>query len=464
MIARLLILDGDEASGRALQSALGPHGLDVGVAGDGPAALERVATDRPDVVVASTHLPGLNGLQVVEHIKSIDPTVPVVMLAAPGDNRAALRAMHSGATHYLSKPIDHDEALAVVNRALESRALRREVAELRRRVGQHASETLAAQMGPSPNVRRLIDQVSEAAGSNAAVLIVGEPGSGKELVAQTIHRQSERRQKPFVALDCGAIPEALLESELFGQERPFGAPEIRTNGGGAPADGGTVFLDEVGNLPMSLQNRLLRVLDARHAAAGGPPMKPDVRFLAASTVDLQARVAQGLFRADLYFRIAQHMIVVPPLRERPDDIAFLALRFVEDAGIELRRPVRCIDPAALALLKTHPWKGNVRELRSVLRQAVVQTRELAIQPGDLQAALSGDLQAPAVTFPQSNGMSLRQAAEQAARSAEREIIVHALQATRGNKSQAAKALKTDYKTLHLKMKALKIRAHDFKSA
>jgi two-component system nitrogen regulation response regulator GlnG len=465
MIGKLLILDGDDASGRAFQTALAPHGLDISVAGDGPAALERVTTDRPDVIFASTHLPGLNGLEVLERIKSIDPTVPVVMLTAAGDNRAAVRAMQSGAAHYLTKPIDHDEAIAVVHRALESRALRREVVELRRRVGQDVSDSLASQMGSSVHIRKVIEQVRAVASSTATVLIVGEAGTGKELVAQAIHRQSDRRLKPFVALDCGAIPEALLESELFGQERTFAGPERPKNGGTAPADGGTVFLDEIGNLPISLQGKLLRVLESKHALpASFEAPKLDVRFLAATSIDLQARVAQGLFRADLYFRIAEHTMALPPLRERPDDVAFLAQRFMEAAGIELRRPVHCIDRAAVALLKNHPWPGNVRELRNVIRQAVVQTRDLVIQPADLESVLSGGLHASPITFPQSNGMSLRQAADQAARSAEREIIVHALQATRGNKSQAAKALKTDYKTLHVKMKALRIRAHDFKSA
>jgi DNA-binding NtrC family response regulator len=231
------------------------------------------------------------------------------------------------------------------------------------------------------------------------------------------------------------------------------------------AEGGTCFLDEVGNLPISLQGRLLRVLEARQGPANpAEPPKPEVRFIASTGADLQARVAQGLFRADLYFRLAQYTIVLPPLRERPDDIPFLAQRFVQECAIELRRPVQAIDPMALSLLRNHPWKGNVRELRNTMRQAVVQSRDLVIQATDIQAVLSGELQVPHhVAFPHSNGMSLRQAAEQAARSAEREIIVHALQATRGNKSQAAKALKTDYKTLHLKMKALKIRAHDFKN-
>jgi two-component system nitrogen regulation response regulator GlnG len=342
-----------------------------------------------------------------------------------------------------------------------------ELASLRERVNEEESASLTSRLGPSEQIRRVVDQIGTVAASGVTTLIVGEPGTGKDRIARAIHRQSDLRTKPFLALDAGAIPEALIESDLFGHERSaFVPPDHRRSANSLLADGGTCYLDEVGNLPISLQGRLLRVLEARQGAAPNSPdpSKNDVRFVASTGVDLQARVAQGLFRADLYFRLAQYTIVLPPLRERPEDIPFLAQRFMHECAIELRRPMQSIDPMALSLLRNHPWKGNVRELRNTIRQAVVQSRDLVIQSTDIQAVLSGETQAPHhVSLQHSNGMSLRQAAEQAARSAEREIIVHALQATRGNKSQAAKALKTDYKTLHLKMKALKIRAHDFKN-
>jgi two-component system response regulator HydG len=308
--------------------------------------------------------------------------------------------------------------------------------------------------------------VRTVAGSSFSVLVLGETGSGKELVAQAIHRQSDRRGKAFVALDCGAIPDTLLESELFGHERgAFTGAVKKKMGQFHLAEGGTLFLDEVGNLPLALQAKLLRVLESRQVqSVGAHRATPlDVRFVAATNDDLQARVAQGLFRADLYFRLAQYTIALPPLRERPSDIPYLAQRFLDEASFELRRPVHQIPADVLALLRTHRWPGNVRQLRNVVRQAVLESRDLTLGRALIQRLLGGTSKghASAATVTVAGGKSLKETADEAAREAERHVICETLRATRGNKSQAAKALKTDYKTLHLRMKLLAIRARDF---
>jgi len=473
MTGRLLVVDDDEVSCRLVAATFAAEGLDVMVARDGRSGLSAALDGDPDVVLLDVHLPDIGGLDVLDKLKAERPWLPVVMLTASREVRHAIRALQSGAMHYITKPIDHDELLVVVTRALEARALKAEVEQLRRRVVQGETDTLAQQMGSSPAIRAIIDQVGTVAASGFTVLILGETGAGKELVARAIHQQSDRRLKPFVALDCGAIPETLLESELFGHERgAFTGADRRKPGSFQLAEGGTCFLDEVGNLPIQLQAKLLRVLESKQVQPVGSsrPARMDVRFIAATNNDLQARVAQGLFRADLYFRLAQYTMTVPPLRERPEDIAYLAHRFLEEARIELRRPVRELSPEAIGLLKQQPWPGNVRELRNAIRRAVLQATDLTIHPHALRLVMvgppGGPGEAPAVPPSEAaspNGRTLKEVAEHAAREAERRAIIRALRASRGNKSQAAKALRTDYKTLHLKMKSLTIRADDFRT-
>jgi two-component system nitrogen regulation response regulator GlnG len=319
-------------------------------------------------------------------------------------------------------------------------------------------------MGPSPQIRDLVEQVRAVAGTSFTVLVIGETGSGKELVAQAIHRGSERRAKPFVAIDCGAIPEQLLESELFGHEKgAFTGAERKKQGRFQLAQGGTFFLDEVGNLPMNLQAKLLRVLESRQVQPVGADKSAvlDVRFVAATNDDLQVRVAEGQFRADLYFRLAQYTIALPALKDRPADISYLARKFLAEVSVELRRPVQQIAPSAMALLEAYPWPGNVRELRNVIRQAVLMTKDLMIGGNVVRALLGKPNAARHVTVAMPTGVSLREVAAEAAEAAERRAISEALRSARGNKSQAARALDTDYKTLHLKMKRFGIRGHDF---
>jgi len=328
------------------------------------------------VALVDLRMPGISGFEVLERLRTAAPSMPAIMLTGSGDVKNAVRAMQLGAFDYLTKPMNHEEVVLIVRRALESRALHEEVQQLRRHAGGNADD-LAVQMGSSDQIKQVIEQVRTVAVSNFTVLLLGETGTGKEIVSQAIHQLSARRRKPFVALDCGAIPDALLESELFGHEKgAFTGADRSQTGRFRLAEGGTCFLDEMGNLPLNLQAKLLRVLESGEVqpigAAQTTPM--DVRFIAATNHDLDERVRLGAFRADLYFRLAQYAIRLPALRERPDDIEYLARRFMMEASIELRRPMQTIVPAALDLLRRHTWPGNVRELRNVVRQAVLQTQ------------------------------------------------------------------------------------------
>jgi DNA-binding NtrC family response regulator len=462
MPIKLLVIDDDPASCRLMRAIFAAEDFAVQFANDGESGVALAAEQRPEVVVLDLQLPGIDGLETLERLRAGDPLLPVVMLTAHAELKSAVRATQLGAFDYLTKPVDADEVVLVVRRALETLALKTEIRDLRRQVEE--SSGLAHLMGPGPEVARVVEQVQLVASTSFSVLVLGQTGTGKELVAQALHRQSERRNKPFIALDCGAIPEALLESELFGHEKGAFTGAIRGKQGRFElADGGTFFLDEVGNLPLGLQAKLLRVLESREFQALGAARakQTDIRFIAATNEDLQERATLGKFRPDLYFRLAQYTIALPALRTRPGDIRYLAQRFLDEVSVELRRPVRQIAPDALLALERHTWPGNVRELRNVVRQAVLESKELVLQRSGVQKLLkesSASTQGDSVA---TAGLSLREVADQAARAAERQAITETLRATQGNKAQSARSLRTDYKTLHLKMKALGLRARDF---
>lgn len=464
MPRRLLVVDDDAASCRLVRAIFTAEGYEVNAAGTGQDAIRGVAATLPHIVLLDLQLPDMTGLDVLDQVRQAHPEIPVVMLTAHGDIRTAVRATQLGAADYLTKPIDPDELAIVVRRCVETSALRTEVEDLRRQLGQGGA--LGSLMGPSREVRAVVDQVQRVAETNFSVLILGETGTGKELVAQAIHRQSDRRTRPFVALDCGAIPEALMESELFGHERgAFTGADKRREGHFRLAEGGTLFLDEVGNLPVALQSKLLRVLESRqlHAVGAAKATELDVRFVAATNEDLLARVTAAQFRMDLYFRLAQYTITLPALRHRSSDIAFLAQRFLAEVSVELRRPVHGIAQDALDLLQRHPWPGNVRELRNVLRRAVLEAPDVVLQRADLERGLGLTKSGSKRTEPDSAPTTLKEVAEAAAREAERTIICDTLRRTAGNKSQAARALQTDYKTLHLKMRQMGIDVKEFTS-
>jgi len=321
-------------------------------------------------------------------------------------------------------------------------------------------------------MEKIVEQIKQVADSPLTVLVEGETGTGKELVARAIHQLSARREKPFIAVDCGAMPDTLIESELFGYEKgAFTGAHQRKEGQFQLAGGGTLFLDEIVNLPLTTQSKLLRALQERQVQPLGSkrPVRVDVRIIAASNVPLDREVRAGRFRQDVYYRVNEFGITLPPLRERGDDILHLANEFLPEAGMELGRPCRKISEAAAQVLLRYPWPGNVRELRNVIRRAillasdVIEPEHLSVLPGEPSPATALRAE-PAPGAASAGDFSLKGIAEAAASDAERRAIRRVLQATRGNKSEAARQLRTDYKTLHLKMKHYDIDAGKFRAS
>jgi len=465
----LLVVDDDPLVGRLMRVLFDPAKFDLDHAESGYDGLERVARAPPAVMILDLHLPDISGMEVLKKVHASHPQLPVIMLTGSAELKTAVEAMQLGAFHYLAKPVDNAELLLVVQRALKHSEMLTELTELRRKTGPQA--TLAEQMGPSAAVQAIGEHVARVANSSFIVLVLGETGTGKELVAQALHAGSARRDKPLIPVDCGAIPEQLLESELFGHEKgAFTGADRKREGLFQLAQGGTLFLDEIGNLPLPLQAKLLRVLESHEVkpVGGSSPSRLDVRFIAATHGDLPARVRDGRFREDLYFRLAQYTIPLPPLRDRPEDLPHLARRFLKEASLELHRAVLDFDPEALNALREHRWPGNVRELRNVVRLAVLQCQDPVVHSGLLRQVIAqgaqlappvkaaGMVAAPAAAA----GRSLREVAEAAVREAEIAAITRTLAAAGGNKSAAAKALQTDYKTLHLKIRRYGIKARE----
>jgi DNA-binding NtrC family response regulator len=450
---RVLVIDDEPAVRALLRDLLDTHGIEPIVAASGGAALATFRRQQPQVVLLDLRMPGVGGMQVLADLKAIDARVSVIILTAHGDIPRAVEAMRLGAYDFLTKPSPNEVILSCVQRALERSRLFAEVRELRDRVGRGPS--LEAQMGPGAAVQRIVEQVEQVAESDLTVLIYGETGTGKELVARAIHDRSSRRGRPFIALDCGAIPDTLVESELFGYERgAFTGAERRKEGYFQLAEGGAIFLDEVGNLPLAAQAKLLRALPEREIRpVGGRDAIPvDVRVIAATNAPLEGTARAGRFRQDLYYRLAEFTIALVPLRERAEDIPHLARRFADEAAMEFRRPVHEMSESAIALLAAYPWPGNARELRNVIRQAVLRS-DGAILPEHLALETTNGPSAAAVsTEPLDSALTLHDLARLAARDAEQRAIRQAIRASGGNKTRAARALGIDYTTLHRRMR------------
>ena len=454
----VLVVDDTAANRRLLTAVFRAEGMSPVAVDGGAAAIAEAAERRPHVVLLDLQMPGMDGLATLARLKEIAPGVPVVMLTAHGDVATAVEAIKLGAYDFLTRPVANDKLVLTVQRALERQKLVGEVAELRRRLV--AKESLAQLMGPSAQVARIAREVEQVAATSMTVLVLGETGTGKELVARAVHAASPRAARAFVALDCGALPDTLLESELFGYERgAFTGADRRKEGYLELASGGTLFLDEVANLTAVTQAKLLRVLQERQVTPLGAtrPIPVDVRVIAATHETLDGRTADGRFRQDLYYRLSEFVIRLPALRERREDVAPLAQRFLEEACVEWHRHVIGFAAPALRALEAHPWPGNVRELRNVVRRVALAAAGPEIGVDEVAPLLSGGGAVEAAASPGEPlppGASLKYFADLAACEAERGAIAEALRAAAGNKSQAARALKVDFKTLTAKMKRL----------
>jgi DNA-binding NtrC family response regulator len=450
---RLLLVDDEPEIGWILSRALGEAGYEVATAENAQGALVAFDEKAPEVVLLDLRLPDGDGLDVLRRLRELDEHIPVIMLTGHGTIESAVRAMKLGALDYLIKPVHLEEVRVVIEKALEARRLVAEVQTLRAAMRDRASPDDL--VGGSPAMEELRQFIARVAPYDVSILVRGESGTGKELVAHAIHGQSKRRRGPFIPLDCAALPETLVESELFGHERgAFTGATQRRLGRFELAHGGTLFLDEIGNLPQSTQMKLLRVLEDRAITRlGGRGQIPiDVRIIAATHVSFEDAIREGRFREDLYHRLNEFTINVPPLRERPGDIPALVEHFAHRVGDDLGKPVSGVSADAVAALKAYPWPGNVRELRNALKRAAVLA-EGPITLADLPADLRG--RGPGSTgsaTPAAVGSTLKDVVRQAVESTERDLILRTLERTRWNRAQAARTLGINYKTLYNKLR------------
>lgn len=447
----ILVIDDDEGLRRMLQLVLEQGGYRVVTAATATAGLRMVETMAPRLAILDWCLPDMTGLEALRQLKVTHPRLPVILLTGYANLAGAVDAIKEGATDYLAKPMNNQNLL---NRVRE--AVRCNAGTL---CTPQDGSPLRVRLGSSPAITRTIEDIERVAPTDFAVNLFGETGAGKEVVAQVIHENSHRARQPFVAVDCGAIPDSLIENELFGHERgAFTGADRQQIGKLEAANGGTLFLDEITNLSLSAQARLLRVLQERviYRVGGTKPVPIDVRLISASNRQLADAVSCGGFRADLLYRICDYRIVIPPLRERREDIPWLAERFLTDANRELGKGIERLSDEALQALLDHSWPGNVRELRSVIRRAVLIAR-FVIDVHHLDLPTAGRLSAsqdPSISLDDSDsGRSLREIVRTHVADVERQVLHEAMQRARGNKAAAARLLQIDYKTIHSKLKA-----------
>jgi two-component system nitrogen regulation response regulator GlnG len=468
---RILVVDDEESVRWALRKALERAGYRVELAADGPAGLRGAEEPGVDLALLDVRLPGRDGLEVLREIRKRRPELPVIMMTAYGTLQVAVEAMKLGAYDYIGKPFDMDEVLLVVEKALEAQALAREVTHLRRTVEERFD--LGGIVGGSPAMQQIFKAVGKVAGTDLTVLLRGESGTGKELIARAVHENSRRKGRPFVPVNCAAIPRELLESELFGHERgAFTGAVTARRGRFEQAEGGTVFLDEIGDMDLSLQTKLLRVLQERRVERlGGEGSIPvEVRIVAATNQDLEAAVARRAFREDLFYRLNVVTIHLPPLRDRLEDIPALVDHFLRAFAREQSATSKVFSPEAMDLMLAHVWPGNVRELENVVKRAAALTTTTLVLPDQLPdtvrvAPRTTEAAAAPESFPVEwlraelarlqDSMDGRLHEHFAARM-ERSLLELILRRTGGNQVKAAELLGINRNTLRKRIKELGI--------
>jgi len=464
----ILVVDDEEGVRWALRKALERAGYRVDLAADGPTGLA-AAGPGVDLVLLDVRLPGQDGLEVLREIRQRRADLPVIMMTAHGTLQVAVEAMKLGAYDYIGKPFDMDEVLLVVEKALQAQALAREVTQLRQQLD--APVVLGGIVGASPAMQHIFKAVGRVAGTDLTVLLRGESGTGKELIARAVHENSRRKGRPFVPVNCAAIPRDLLESELFGHEKgAFTGAVAARRGRFEQAEGGTIFLDEVGDMDLSLQTKLLRVLQERRIErVGGEGSLPvDVRIIAATNHDLDAAVARRAFREDLLYRLNVVTIHLPPLRDRREDIPALTAHFLALFAADQETSPKVCSPETMALLLAHGWPGNVRELENVVKRAAALSPTSLLLPDhlpDTLLAAAGTAEGPAriTPFPLdwiqgelgrlAGGMDGR-LHEHFVACLERPLIGAVLRRTGGNQVKAAEMLGINRNTLRKRMREL----------
>jgi two-component system NtrC family response regulator/two-component system response regulator HydG len=448
---RVVVIDDEVNAAAALETLLREDGYDVARAHDARGGLQLLEKTDPDVVLTDLRMPGMDGLELLAKIKQIRPETMVILMTAYGTVKTAVKAMKLGAEDYLSKPIDIEELQVVLEKAVERKGLIEETRSLRARLEhKYRFDNL---VGESPEMLAVFKTIRQVAPSSASVLLLGESGTGKELFAQALHQNSPRRAKPFMRVACAALPETLLESELFGHEKGSFTGAVYTRAGRfEAADGGTLFLDEVGDISPTVQVKLLRFLEEREfeRVGGNKTFKVDVRIVAATHRDLKKKLEDGSFREDLYYRLNVIEIHIPPLRERPGDITLLAHHFLRRYAEANGKEIASLSDQAMAMLLAHPWPGNVRELENAMERAVVLATEPVLGPAHFPTLRPAGGEGPP-SAAAGSGLGARIPGSTLAE-LEREAILRTLEATDGSTSRAASILDISARKIQYKLK------------
>ncbi len=445
---RILVVDDEEPIRKGLARLVAGMGHDVDLAAEANEAIEKATLSHPDLVITDLQLPGRDGLQLIAELKDRGIDSTLVVLTAHGTIDSAIEATRRGVYDYMVKPVDPERLATVIMKGLERSAMRQEVLLLRREMIR--SGRFQKLLGKSARMLEMYRMIDQVAPSTASVLITGESGTGKEVVARTIHNLSPRASRRFVAISCAAIPETLLESEIFGHEKgSFTGATASRSGCFELADGGTLFLDEIAEMPVALQSKLLRVLEERtvRRVGGSREIPVDVRVLAATNASIDDLLASGQFREDLYFRLNVIALHLPPLRDRIEDLPLLSQDFLQEYVQENMKTVVGFSEETMALMRQYDWPGNVRELRNAVQRAVILCKTDEIQPSDLPPGVR-----PSIRKDASRANALQVAVGASLADVEKAVILETLRACGGNKTRTATLLGITPKTLHLKLR------------
>ncbi|HWP47894.1 MAG TPA: sigma-54 dependent transcriptional regulator [Candidatus Limnocylindrales bacterium] len=445
----ILVIDSQEGNLETVSSLLQHEGYEVVSARNGRIALDLLKQTFFNVVITALKMPGVSGMEILKFVKEQSPETVVILMTGYATVESAVEAMKEGAYDYLTKPVNLSKLRVLIRRAIEQQQMVVEVEELRRKLETRTS--FQNIIGTSKEIQRVYETVLRVASINSTVLIYGESGTGKELVARAIHHNSPRRDRPLIILNCAALPEGVIESELFGHEKGAFTGAFSTKRGMFElANGGTIFLDEIGEMNLSTQSRLLRVLEEKEfmRVGGTKTLKVDVNIIAATNVDLEKAVAEKTFRKDLYYRLKVMTIKLPPLRERKEDIPLLIRAFIDAFNRENHTKVQGVSREALSKLQNYPWPGNIRELKHCIESIMVTTNRKIIEVNDLPAhIIQVAHQEPEIRL--KAGVSMAEV--------EKEAIRQTLIYTGGNKTKAAKVLNIGLRTLHQKIKDYNLR-------
>src|SRR6266404_5152200 len=467
MADRVLVVDDEQSLRKVLAATLQREGYEVSVCSDGEEAISALERDGADVVVTDLVMPRMDGLTLLRKVVARHPDVPVIVVTAHGRIDSAVEAMKAGAFDFLAKPFDHGELKAIIAKAArQSDYNQRNVVPEERQEG--AARRYTEIIGRGRQMQELQQVIAKVADAPSTVLIQGESGTGKELVATALHETSSRRDRPFIKINCAAIPRELVEAELFGFEKGAFTGAVQSKPGRFElADGGTLFLDEIGEIPLEMQVKLLRAIqESEFERVGGvKTTRVEVRLIAATSRDLTREIAAGRFREDLYYRLNVVPVQLPPLRERREDIPLLVEHFVQKYNARLKKNVERLEDDALAALSGYSWPGNIRELENVLERTILFAERPVIRAADLPPSLRNRPSMPDDAPPSASGLPsapgpLKEIVKEQVQAIERDLIVRGLEVTNGNVTRTAKLLKISRKSLQMKMKEFGLRGED----